>query len=193
MEEKERKCSACKKTLHITEFGGEFKTCILCRKKGKEYCDSHKNQISSRFKIWYENNKEDRGEKVKEYQKMYYSNNRKVILCHQKEYYNSNSRKIKARVKKYKEKNSENIAIRTKMWRDKNTEYRKEYRELYKDKGKVLMKKERDQLHDRYVRGLISKEHKLSFNHITNEMVEAKRKQLQIHRNIKEIHSLIND
>lgn len=174
MEEKERKCSACKKTLHITEFGGEFKTCILCRKKGKEYCDSHKNQISSRFKIWY-------------------SNNRKVILCHQKEYYNSNSRKIKARVKKYKEKNSENIAIRTKMWRDKNTEYRKEYRELYKDRGKVLMKKERDQLHDRYVRGLISKEHKLSFNHITNEMVEAKRKQLQIHRNIKEIHSLIND
>jgi hypothetical protein len=96
----------------------------------EEQREEHHKELT---KKWYENNREKRLEKQKEYSKenrekiaervkAWQEKNREKIAERQKEYYKNNLEKIAEKAKAWQEKNREKIAERTKEYREKNRE-----------------------------------------------------------------------
>lgn len=95
MEEvKTKKCSICGETKPLSEFAKKSG-----RKDGTSYCCTLCNR--KRHKTWYQDNKEeikqerdDRREEIREYDKQIYEKNRDSVRARQKVYYEENSEQV---------------------------------------------------------------------------------------------------
>ncbi len=110
-------------------------------------------------------NKENR-EKVKEFQKRYQEENRDKIRETEKHYQKKNAKKLRRMRKEYKKENAEKINAQ-------NVQHRK-------------------RMSDQYIKKLIANQISrgsgttIKFKNIPNEIIELKRKQIQIKRLIKQ-------
>jgi hypothetical protein len=135
---KTKKCSCCKTEKQLTDFH-----------KNKTQKDGYKNQCKICVKIYKNTNR------INEYNKNYFIENKETLLTKNKEYYNKNKKEIlqnnkrwreenlnkekeQKRLKLYKLKNSEKISEYQKMWRENNKKhiliYTKKYRIENKNK-----------------------------------------------------------
>ena len=80
--------------------------------------------------------------KKREYKKIYYLKNKKVILNKQKIYYLKNKEKRKKYVKKWSLKNIDKLKNQRKIWYLKNKEHKRQYDLIYKNKHKERYKKQ---------------------------------------------------
>ena len=111
-------CTKCGKTLPATtEYfykakNGKYGLESICKKcraeQGKQYRESHKNEIAERSKQYYEDNKDkkkqyykDNKDKKSEYDKQYYKDNKDKILEYYKQHYKDNKDKKSEYDKQY--------------------------------------------------------------------------------------------
>ena len=123
--------------------------------------------------------------------KKYRQDNKDKIKIYSKKYREDNKDKIKIINKKYCEKNKDKIEIRHKKYREDNKDKikirQKKYYENNKDKLAIgdsrAKKKCIEGLHDYYVKQLLIKNSKiLKREDIPQELIEAKRLEIQIKR-----------
>lgn len=106
---------------------------VIPTRTQKEWYDVNKEDVASKHKNYYEDNKECLALKRKEYlevnkektaskTKEYYENNKEELSLKYKEYYKKNKEKIISSVKEYSEKNKEKISLRNKKYYEVNKE-----------------------------------------------------------------------
>lgn len=109
---------------------------------------------------------------------LYYNNNKDVILEKMKEYYNSNREMMSLNRQVYYVTNKEFLQIKHKEWVTRNKEKQEEYHKNYRRNAS-------DNLSDVYIKTTLATTLKLSADQITPEMIEIKRKQVKLYRELK--------
>jgi hypothetical protein len=112
--------------------------------------------------------------------KIYYAKNKASICEKVKHYYCVNKQVKLANGKVYYKSNKERSQFNTKKWIARNKEKYKEYHKNYR-------KNASDTLNDVYIKTTLATTLKLSVNQITPELINIKRKQLQVYRELKQI------
>lgn len=124
-------CSICKINKSINNFGNDKKSkdnknacCKQCRsKQTKIYREKYKDKIKIEQANIYKKNRIQRliyaknrnkqiSQSIKEYRKLYYEKNRKLLINKSKLYYDNNKDLISAKAKVYREKNVKKISSR---------------------------------------------------------------------------------
>ena len=192
--------------------------CRLCERvraapTQRRYWLENKERLSKyskvRTKLWRLKNKEE----VKVKKKAYYEANIEIIKVKMKKYVEANKEKIRARQKIWVEENAERLKLyRHQRYMDnwgeikrKQTIYRaknkdkinervKAYRNIPENKehkkqiGKIYARKNIDSLADMYILQLLYKGQKYKDNKVPKELIEAKRMQLLIKREVKKLN-----
>ncbi|MCK5606410.1 hypothetical protein KAR91_31200 [Candidatus Pacearchaeota archaeon] len=112
-------------------------------------------------------------------------NNEQVLQYH-KDYKLKNVEKIRIQQKEYYRLNREKRLKCSAMCKAKNPE-------KYKENKKKSEKAERENLHDSYIRKLIYCTGKLTFKHISPEMIHRKRELIQLKRLLINIKRRVKD
>lgn len=120
---------------------------------------------------WIKANAEKHLSNVKKYQ----SENREKLRVYGERYRKTHKMQFRIYTKEYAARNKEKVALLAKDWIEKNP-----------NASKVRHKKEAELLTEAYVRQLASKQLKCSSELIQPELIEVKRKHLQILRKLKE-------
>ena len=140
------------------------KCCIKCMKISSSlYFKKNKKRSKERHKKYQKENKE----KYNEYSKKFYKENTDKCIERSMKYHKENKERINENQKKYRKEN-----------RDKAKEHRKKY---------LLA------LSKNYVKRQISLQLNIETDKISPEMIELKREQLMIYREIKQFKKEIND
>ncbi len=150
-----------------------------------------------RFKKYRQNNLE----KIAAYDKKYRRDNKEKKLAYEKEYRQNNKEKICACKKKYRQVNGEKIKEYLLVNMKKITAYRKEnkqkardynivYNKLHPDVRRLNNKKYRQGLSDCYLKNLLivqGRRYGWNAENITQELVDLKREQLFMYREINKL------
>ena len=165
----------------------------------KEYYINNKEAITAKNKEYALKNIE----KIRKYGKEYRAKNKDRRKTVGRNYYLNNKEEFRVKGKKYRERpeiklrnkknsaeyykqNKEGISLKSKTYREKHKVGIKKYHdEWYNSRGKGLVKEGVDNLEDLYVRNLITKRSALSGADVPQELVEAKRQEMQVKRIIK--------
>lgn len=154
----------CKVHGGLTEY-------YCCKKK-------YKNTIYYSCKICYSIYK-------KNYDIKYYKDNKEKICKKSLENYKKNKDAINIKRKEYTKKTSETNILRATKWRKNNP---KRHRENVRKKNKRNV----DLLKDIYIKSILCNRSSLRFPDIPKEWVEAKKVQILIKRQLKEIKDVNN-
>jgi hypothetical protein len=109
---------------------------------------------------------------------LYYKSNKDQIIQKVKEYYYKNSDVKSAYNKTYSKTNREHLIEKNKEWRTKNKDRYDEYFKNYRRNAS-------DTLNDIYIKTTLRVTLGLSFSQITSEMIDIKRKQVKLYRELK--------
>ena len=116
----------------------------------------------------------------KEYNKDYYAKKRDKILDKAKSRRENNIKEYRLRDKNQRIKN-----------RQKRMEYGAEYRTTHKDAINLYRGRCRKELHDSYVRTLMAAKTNLKESEIPEELIEIKRLQLQLKREVRNANKIV--
>lgn len=163
----EKKCTKCGEVKSLSMFykqkGGMYGIASQCKMciniKTKQWKNNNKDKVY----ITEHNSYITNIERVKKYQSEYRKNNKEKINTLKKEYRKKNIEKVKEYTKKYYENNKEKI----KEYRDKNPE-------------KYKTKKYTKNMSDGYIASVL----KINIAECPPELIELKRAQLQLKREI---------
>jgi hypothetical protein len=111
--------------------------------------------------------------------KIYYSKNKESICAKAKDYYYSNKEIRLSNGKIYYISNKELLKAKNKSWVAKNKEKQDEYHTNYRRNAS-------DSLNDVYIKTTLATTLKLSVDQITPDMIEIKRKQVKLYRELKQ-------
>lgn len=201
-------CKTCGKDKPIEEFvkskntkDGRLNKCKLCdnltrkeqyyakheyrKQKDKEYREKNKEKV----KLWSHKYKEKNREKIRIAEREWRKNNpelsrersRRWRKLHGKEHYQKNREMFVANVIRWQKENKERYRKRLKEWRIKN------HPECI-EKERLSRKKATDKLTDGYVVRLLKDKGKLLVKDVPKELIEAKRLQILIQREIKNLN-----
>ena len=148
-------------------MASETKTCTKC---GEEKQFEFFGRVNR--------NKDGRRSSCNSCRKKYYEANRQRITEHSLTYYRENKEHCAKIQKKWREKNKEGIAEYNKKYRVANKEYHLEYSNNYNLKCRNI-------LSPYYIKKLLSQNSVLKFSDIPIKLVEVKRIQMQIERELK--------
>lgn len=145
----------------------EKKICIKCNEekplidfnKNKESKDGHENTCKCCKSVYMKKYKEEKKEKIREYNRQYMIDNKEKIKNYKKDYYNKN-KKISTKIKKYAgheseyykdyyNKNKNKIIENQKKYRTNNKEKNKEYQKKYYEKNKEKLLEYRKLYHQK--------------------------------------------
>ena len=183
-----KECIKCGKIKCLWAFSKqkkcEFGVCPICKKCINKY-----------HKEYRKNNKE----KLLEYSKEYRKNNKDMKKIHDKKYYEKNKEEIKESCEKWRENNKEEIKEYSKEYRKNNKEKLLEYSKEYRKNNKEKIKKDQDwwnkkynkDLRNAYIKNQLKYTEKVPTEQITPEMIELKRQQLKLFREIRQGRTLI--
>lgn len=161
-----KQCTGCKQTLSLTTF--RF---IVAKDRYYSKCRPCANKVSN-------DNRQKRLKIDPEYKKYCYSHSvqsRKRRLDSDPEYkakvYSKNTEETIKWIKKYPEKHAINI---------------KNYHQTpkYKEKVAKFFKIEREKISDTYIKSIFAQE-KIKFSEVPQELIELKRNQLKLYRDVK--------
>jgi len=201
-------CKTCGEEKPIEEFvkskntkDGRLNKCKLCdnlirkeqyyanheyrKQKDKEYREKNKEKV----KLWSHKYKEKNREKIRIADREWRKNNpelsrersRRWRKLHGKEHYQKNKQMFVANVVRWQKENKERYNKRTREWRIKN------YAKCI-EKERLSRKKTRLKLTDGYVARLLRGKGKLLVKDVPKELIEAKRLQILIQREIKNLN-----
>lgn len=131
-----------------------MKTCKKCgeekpktsdyfpKRKGSE--DGLRGDCKKCYKESQKKYREKNKEKVEEYHRNYYRENKTMLLDKAKAYYNSNTMKIYNYQKVYNEKNKEHIKIRQKEYASKRKDIKRDYDKVYREMNKEKLDAQRN-------------------------------------------------
>jgi len=123
------------------------------------------------------------------YSKKHRETNREKLIEYARKYREENQEKIKKGRKKFNDNNKIKVNEWVKNWRDRNSEkfkkVRKNYRERHKEKIKEKRRIDTKYCVDSYISALLNKRLKIKFRP-PPELIEAKRLQVLINRQLKE-------
>lgn len=194
-------CVTCKQELSIdlfreitvkgvTKRQGRCKSCVYTYHKA--YYEKNKEHIKSQIKAWQTQRPDYFNEYMREWKKKnpekvaaYHEKHRPEKLKRSREKYWSDPETARQKVREYKEANPELTKARKRKWLQSSKEHlRKYYNALTEN------------LSDSYVRGKIARKSKrkeiLSAKDIPQELVELKRFELLIKREIKKCNTSAN-
>ena len=201
-------CKTCGEEKPIEEFvkskntkDGRLNKCKLCdnlvrkeqyyanheyrKQKDKEYREKNKEKV----KLWSHKYKEKNREKIRIADREWRKNNpelsrersRRWRKLHGKEHYQENKQMFIANAVRWQKENKERYIKRVKEWKMKNyNAWLQNERELHKTKVENLT--------DDYVVKLLKGKGKLLMKDIPKELIEAKRLQILIQREIKNLN-----
>ena len=201
-------CKTCGEEKPIEEFvkskntkDGRLNKCKLCdnlirkeqyyanheyrKQKDKEYREKNKEKV----KLWSHKYKEKNREKIRIADREWRKNNPELSRerskrwrkLHGKEHYQKNKQMFVDNVVRWQKENKERYNKRTREWRIKN------YAKCI-EKERLLRKKTRLKLTDGYVVRLLRGKGKLLVKDAPKELIEAKRLQILIQREIKNLN-----
>jgi len=146
-------------------------------------------------KKWRERNKE----KTKLYDQKRYERHRDQINSYKHDWYIKNRDRERRKHQKYYLTNKDKYLTRSKRrWNENRDILLALQREYFKrpkiiERLKAEYRNHRDQLSDRYIKGIISVEYKINFAKISNKMIVLKRNQIEILRLKKQIERRIQN
>lgn len=204
-------CKTCGKEKPIEEFvkskntkDGRLNKCKLCnnlirkeqyyanheyrKQKDKEYREKNKEKV----KLWSHKYKEKNREKIRIAEREWRKNNpelsrersRRYHEAHpnyKKKYYAKNKTKLIRKVVEWQKENKGRYKKRLEEWKMKNYS-------RYIEMERLRSKKARDELTDAYVVSMLRGDGKLSIKDVPKELIEAKRLQILIQREIKNLN-----
>ena len=194
---KTKRCSKCGEVKGVDEFhknrsgkdglGGH---CKFCKKAYREanrekalayaraYQEANREKIATRRKAYREANRE----KIAALKKAQYEANRERILARQKAYRGANRERILASANAYYEANREKVLA-----------YCKDYRNANPAKVAAYNKARCEALADGFVRTTIKKQAGIESADIPAEMIELKRQQIKLYRELKKGRKVLNE
>jgi ElaB/YqjD/DUF883 family membrane-anchored ribosome-binding protein len=116
---------------------------------------------------------------VAEYNRARYLEQREQVIERVANYARNNKEEIRARCKAYYQRNKDRIKEKTKRWREANLNRAKKTRNL-------RVRHNAAELTDSYVRQIMIYQSPIKAKDIPDELVELKRAQLLLHRQLKE-------
>jgi len=191
-----KKCSKCGEVKAVGEFykrkNKPYNPCKACViKRSAEWGRNNRDKQNQYKKNWKERNPG----KVKKQQESY-KDRRNYLMRIKWATDDEYRKKHTKRCIDWQKRNREKCYERTKEWKKRNNERYKElelkYRAKYKKKIIQRRKKQCNQLHDSYVKALICR-NELSFNDISNKLLEIKRQQIKHLRLIKQLKSMTDE
>ena len=190
-----KQCKQCKEIKPLEKFTKD-KTmkddyrnyCRLCERvraapTQRRYWLENKERLSKyskvRTKLWRLNNKE----KIRARQKIWVEENAERLKLYRHQHYMDNWGEFKRKQTIYRAKNKDKINERVKAYRNipENKEHKKQI-------GKIYARKNIDSLADMYILQLLYKGQKYKDNKVPKELIEAKRMQLLIKREVKKLN-----
>ena len=189
-----KQCSICKEIKSLDKFyrnrcqsDGFCHYCKSCAKTS--YAESRKKTSAK----WYADNKT----RISERRKKLYLENVDEERMKSRKYYQKNKESQNERSKKYYWENRDELLekkkIHNKAWYLKNKKKKNESNKQYYsgNKDKIMLKQKetqkinREQLADNYVKNQLTSNSILKVSDIPDELVKAKRQQIQLKRIIK--------
>ena len=174
----------------VTKRQGRCKPCVQTYQKS--YYEQNKDHIKAQIKEWHEQRPNYSNEYMREWKKKnpdkvkaYHEKHRPERLKRSREKYWADPETARQKVREYKEANPELTKARKKKWLQSSREHLRNY---YNGLTKNLS--------DSYIRGKLARKSKrkeiLSAKDIPQELVELKRFELLIKRELKKCNTLAN-
>jgi hypothetical protein len=164
----------------------------VIKKKAIDYRNKNKDKINAQKRERYKINKEKillqckkyrekNKEKIKEKQKIWVRNNKDRLKVKRREHYINNREDVLKKQKIYSSNNKDKIRERSRQWTLNNKNHKKQVSRIYNQKLIT-------ELDEKYVLQLLNKNQKDKNRNVPKELIEAKRLQILIQREIKNLN-----
>jgi hypothetical protein len=179
MTDQVKTCSKCGETKRLAFFHkskvGKYGVKSACKKCAKEINAAYREKNPEKVRESCKRYKNGNPDKVRESHKRYHKENRDKEMEYQRKWRQKNPDKVRQQSKRRYEKNPDKAREKSKKYREKNLEKCIEKNKRY-----------RDELADLYVICQIKQGSGLTASEIPQELIELKRVQLQITRELRE-------